>query len=134
MSYANIFDQYKVLSLTLHINAVTQPAFPASTSPYSILGVAPDYDDSAGISYANILNYASARLLPTGRSTVYTIKPQVIIGGTTANRMVSSPWIDFADPDVPHYGFKIAVKQSTSTNTSYWWAYLEVEFLAKYVR
>lgn len=133
-SYANIFDQYKVTKLTLHVKPASQPALPAATSAYSMIAVAPDYDDSTGISFANALTYSSVRIAIPGQGMTYTIRPHVNIGTTSAEQNVVSPWVDFSESNTPHLGFKIVVKQSTSTSLNYWYGLLEVEFLGRYVR
>jgi hypothetical protein len=33
---------------------------------------------------------------------------------------VRQPWLDCSSPSVPHYGVKLAVTQSTSTNLTQW--------------
>lgn len=133
-SFANIFDQYKVTRLTLHVKAASQLALPSTASAYSSIAIVPDYDDSTGISYANALNYPAVRLLAPGQSTSFSIRPHCNIGPTDAEQNVVSPWIDFSQANTPHLGFKIVVKQSTSTSLNYWQGVLEVEFLGRYIR
>lgn len=134
VSFSNIFDQYKVVSLTLHLHPINQIQLPVSSPQYSVLAIAPDYDDSTAVGFSNLLNYSSVRVLPTGKSTSMTIKPHVNIGSSGSEQNVVSPWIDFSESATNHFGFKIAVKQSSSTNVSSWWGLLEVHFLGRYVR
>lgn len=137
-SFTSIYDQYRIVSVELDLVALTQPAVTAATAvPYSFCAVVVDLDDASPLaSFSLALNYANLALLPPGRGINKRIKPHVNAETNTSSAVVNltSPWLDASDTTVPHFGFKIAVKQSTSTFVSSWYRWYKLVFEFRAVR
>ncbi len=137
-SFTSIYDQYRIFRVDLILMAVTQPGTTAVTSPgYAFCAVCTDLDDANTLaSYSLALNYKNVSVLPPGVGHNRTIVPHVNLEANTSSQVISkaAPWIDCSDPAVQHFGFKFAVKQSTSTLVSSWYRYYRVHVQFKLVR
>ncbi len=137
-SYTSVFDQYRITQLILHILPAVQLSTTASASPpYSYLYVVTDYDDKTPLASASLaLNYQNISIVGPGRGHQRTIRPHVNIYAAddpnTAQpaQSLTSPWLDCAQTNTAHYGFKCSVLQQTSTNIASWrvWIHYSVEF------
>lgn len=137
-SFTSIFDQYRICWVELELTAVTQPVTTDTSTPgYSFCAVCVDLDDAATLaSFSLALNYSNVALLPPGRGLRKRIAPHVNAEANSSSAAVSlkSPWLDCEDTTVPHYGFKFAVKQSSTTNVSSWYRWFTVCFEFRGVR
>ncbi len=137
-SFTSIYDQYRIAGVELELVAVTQPGVTAATTTaYAFCAVVVDLDDAAALaSYSLALNYANLAILPPGRGLRKRIKPHVNSETNTNSAVVNltSPWLDCSDTTVPHFGFKFAVKQSTSTFISSWYRFYRLDFEFRCVR
>lgn len=121
-SYSSIWDQYCIDSITMIITPVTQAASPAAAPGFAPLVVALDFDDAIiPTSYSQVMQYQTSVLYgqltkPVSR----TFRPKyrgVAYNGTTGvNSSILSGFLDLAAGDIEHYGVKVAIRQSTSTN------------------
>ncbi len=128
-SFAAIFDLYRIAKVDIIIRPMSQPMLPGSTASYANMFVAVDYDDSnAPASQQEVLDYANCKILSPGQGTTLSITPRVAVGAYNGslNPALSqpSPWIDMTYTTVQHYGLKICVQQSTSTNVTNWYLFL----------
>lgn len=121
-SYSQIWDQYRIDNITMIITPVTQAALPAAAPGFAPLVVAIDSDDSIiPTSYAQVLGYGTAMLYgqltcPVTRTFVPKYRGVAYNGTTGVNSSVLSGFLDLAAGDIEHYGVKVAIRQSTSTN------------------
>lgn len=135
-SFTSIYDQYRIIRVELDLRAVTQPGVTATTAPaYAFLFIVNDFDDSVALASASLaLNYKNVCILSPGQHHKRSIVPHVntAVGSSSilASGSVPCPWLDCADTAVPHYGTKIAVTQSSSTNLTSWflWAKYTIQF------
>jgi hypothetical protein len=139
-SFTSVFDQYRIAKVTMKLLPASQLATTVTSVPaYSHVFIVTDYDDDSALASASLaLNYQNCSVIYPGQSHVRSIVPHVnefVQGsGTSAARSVASPWLDCAVTDIKHYGFKIGVTQSTTTNQSYWVLYLMIDFDFRMIR
>ncbi len=137
-SFTSIFDQYRISRIDLMLMAVTQPSTTAVTSPgYAFCAVVNDFDDANALSsFSLALNYQNVSVLAPGLGHNRSIVPHVNLEANASSQVISkqAPWIDCSDPSVQHYGFKYAVKQSTSTFVSSWYRFYRVHVEFRMVR
>lgn len=128
-SYQAIYDQYRINWIKAFIYPVSQDKTPSNQLDWAPMVSVIDYDDAnTPTSYYQLLQYGSSMVhttAPTQKIVVRKFRPCVQAGnynssapGLSSSGVNSSPWLDIAVPTIDHYGFKIAVKQSTSTNVS----------------
>jgi hypothetical protein len=141
VSFTNLWDQYRIDFVELMLLPESQPSTTSAASvPFANLIVVSDFDDSFPLAnWALHLNYQNATILSPGRRHTRKIKPHSsldtnVLGSPTAAMNVTSPWIDSAQPNVLHYGFKVGVQQSTSTNVSLWYPYYKYTISYRNVR
>lgn len=124
-SYGSVYDQYKIKEIELMVVPLSQLTT-GSTSNYAMAYVVNDFDDSSPpTSTSQLLSYQNVTILAPGQGHRRTFVPRVaeaLYGGTSFNQYGNklAPWIDAASPGVLHYGVKITVTQSTSTNVQIW--------------
>lgn len=114
---AQMFDQYRILCIRCEFQppSTTQAGAPI----YTVL----DYDDSNTITANSCLAYDTCKTSPPGAYFERVFIPKVnyalynASGTVTDASAATSPWIDVAGPDVPHYGIKFAIPASTTANT-----------------
>jgi hypothetical protein len=130
VSFTNVWDQYRIDFVEIMLLPESQPTTTASTSvPYANLIIVNDFDDASALAnWALHLNYENATILSPGRRHTRKIKPHAaslnnVLGTPVSAFNITSPWIDSAQPSVLHFGFKVGVQQSTSTNISLWYPY-----------
>jgi len=85
------------------------------------------------------LNYENAQIVGPGERHSRTIVPRtaaasIVSSSAVAALNMSRQWIDAAQPSVPHFGFKVGVQQSTSTNISLWYPYFRYTISFRNVR
>lgn len=131
-SYSAIWDSYRFNGITAVITPVTQYPSPASSIGFAPLVTAIDYDDAnVPISYSGVLQYSNSYVHPSNSTPVVrNFTPECAIGtynGTdyTNKQNKKWAWIDLAYPNTQHYGFKAAIKQSTSTNLPFYYIYFK---------
>lgn len=127
-NYATTYDFYRWLCAEVHVLPATQLSLPSNAPGYSFLAIANDYDDSTTPTSVNdIYSRASCAVIAPGQSHVRKIRPHVDIAVTSsaASSILGAAnmgpvWLDCTSAGVGHYGIKIAITQSTSTNTNTW--------------
>lgn len=139
-SFTSIFDQYRIKRVNVFLLPASQLATNVTSVPaYSHCFVVTDFDDDTALASSSLaLNYQNCKVLFPGQSHRRSFAPRcnefIDSGATTAARSIASPWLDCVTTTVKHYGLKIAVTQSTSTNQSYWILYLSIDFQFRMVR
>jgi len=125
--FTSIFDQYRLTRVDVRVIPMTQHALPAGSSAISMCWVATDFDDSAApSSVAQVQNYSNALAISPGSGTMFSFKPMIETavqqsGGAIVAGGVAEPWLNCSQPNIPHFGVKVAITQSTSTNVNYWY-------------
>lgn len=124
-SFSSIFDQYKIDQVDVTILPLTLPSAPGATYGFALLWCAVDYDDSvAPGSVSSVTNYSNSICVGPGKSANFTFKPKISgdvdQAGTPEASYVTNAWLNCTKSSVPHYGFKIGVTQSTTTNLTAW--------------
>jgi hypothetical protein len=134
-SFTSIYDQYRIPRVELFIKPATQLAAPSASPSYSFLYIVNDFDDVVPLATSDLaLNYSNCTIIGPGQSHHRSIVPAVNAtsgaSGTTYQTQLPAPWLDCADTSVVHYGFKLSVTQSTSTNVNNWsvWCKYHVQF------
>lgn len=130
-NYSSAFDQYRIDTIEYHLIPVSQQALPSNALAYSFCFVYHDYDDTTTpVSQAAARSYNNLAILGPGEKHSRRIKPHIAIAATTSGASaitgaVNHPadWIDTTSTGIPHYGLKIIVTQSTSTNLNAWYLY-----------
>jgi len=127
-NYLSVWDIYSIKQVVVSFVPVTLQSAPSAGPGYAFAYVAPDFDDAT--TPANsiaMLSYSTVAHLGPSEKYTFRISPSVDIATTTSaaasiNGVFNkrSPWLDCSSPSVPHYGFKVAVTQSTSTNLTQW--------------
>jgi len=124
-NFANVFDQYRIdrLQVTFRPMNVATPLVNTATGGFiaPIIYTAIDYDDAtAPTTVAQIRDFqnCSSHLYET-----FTLdwKPHAAytVGGSISGQ-VTSPWIDWATPNVTHYGVKLAIPAGTAGFEQQW--------------
>ncbi len=127
-SYTSVWDIYSIKEIVVTLVPVTLPSAPAAGPGYAMCYVAPDFDDATTPANAlAMLNYASVAFLGPSDRYSFRFAPAVDIATTTSaaasitgSYNKKSPWLDCSAPSVTHYGVKLAITQSTSTNLTQW--------------
>jgi hypothetical protein len=130
-SFSNLYDEYRIPRIEIQLVPCTQLSLPATSPAYSFAALMPDFDDDAVIgSWLTALNYNTCKVLIPGQSGQLVIQPKVRVGASGQETLVSCPWIDAANTNVKHFGWKICVKQSATTSVNSWYVFarLTVEF------
>ncbi len=127
-SFANLYDAYRISRIDLLIRAMSQPMLPGSTASYANLLAAIDIDDgNPPSSQGEVLDYSNCQILAPGQNCNLSFVPRIAVGaynGSVNPAMNAvAPWIDMTYTTVQHYGFKVCVTQSTSTNVSNWFLF-----------
>ncbi len=135
-SYTSTFDQYMFKDVEVMVLPVTQPSLPASGPGYSFCHIVTDYDDATAPSTAvQLLSYKNLTILNPGSSHSRKFIPHCAMaaysGAFTSYANTKLQWIDAASPSVQHYGIKITVTQSTSTNVNSWYVYVRYHIALK---
>lgn len=117
----SIYDEYRISKVKVSI----RPDFRNRTAavPMEVLTI--DHDDAlvTGQTYTDLINYAGARVGPTGYKTK-TFVPrwkgyvQDSTGTAVADALHTS-WLDSAAPDVDYYGFKTGYQNSFVNTVSF---------------
>jgi len=125
-TWQGVYDQYHIKSVEAHFIPCTLAAAPSSTPSSSYLAVAIDLDSAGAPStVAEVLNYSSHKFAGPGEGIITSFRPhmaQALYGSGvfTSYGNVPSSWIDIASPDVTHYGLRVGVLQSPTTNVNTW--------------
>jgi hypothetical protein len=140
-SFTSIFDQYRIDSVEITILPQTIPSTTSSASvPFANLAVVTDYDDASALAnWALHLNYQNVQVISPGQRHKRKIIPhaqsaQVTLGSTVNTFSLARPWIDCSNVAVQHFGFKVGVQQSTSSNVSLWYPYFRYTVSFRNVR
>lgn len=128
LHYTSVWDQYRLKEVDVIMIPLTLQSAPATGPGYALCYVAPDYDDASTPANAvAMLSYANMAVLGPSEKYTFKISPCVDVATTTSaaaaingSLSMRAPWLDCSSPSVPHYGMKIAVTQSTSTNLTQW--------------
>lgn len=113
-AFQQLYDQYKIKKIVYKII----PKFSqAMTDQNNIINLSTciDYDDTVPpASPAEVYQYQTCKMTRGNAIHTRTFNPCVnfiVDGGTTAgNSIKTSPWIDMANPLVPHRGIKIGIE------------------------
>lgn len=124
-SFASVFDQYMIEGIEFIIKPVSQPSLPATSVGFSLCYIAVDYDDAnAPANITEVANYSNAIILSPGQSRTIKFCPSTLTGAWNGSLQAAAPrhrvWLDMSYTNVEHYGVKVAVRQSTTTNVSSW--------------
>lgn len=129
--WTSVFDQYRFKRITAIIQGSNQTSNLATPMVQPFVTVI-DYDDATTTiaSLGAALNYGSSYIHhPTcndRRSFVPHTSGALYSGGAaTGASNVKNQWIDAATTDVDHFGFKVFIAPSTTTNVYTWMLYFE---------
>jgi hypothetical protein len=133
-NYATVYDLYRMDSLEFHFIPVTQPSLPAASIGYSFCLIANDYDDATAPSgTTQLYQVPSLTVLGPGEKHTRKIRPHVAVAATSSSASAitgasnaTAGWFDITSSNVPHYGVKVVVSQSTSTNANAWFIFVNV--------
>jgi len=108
-SYANIYDQYRILSV--RVNFLVLGATNPASGPPGYIQTAIDYDDAVVPTTANdLVNYDTLQTTPIGQFFQRTLQPRSAIaaysGVFTSFGNKWGQWYDTASSSVIHYGIK----------------------------
>lgn len=127
-SFAALYDHYRVDYLEFIITPMFDMTTAALTNASVIVPncyVVIDLDDSTNPStLAELREYQSVQLVPLDKPLIVRFKPGVQTGAWNGSSVVSathvtSPWINCAVDNIPHYGIKIGCDVGTSTQVSF---------------
>ncbi len=142
-SLTNLFDQYRIDFMELRLLPCNQMQLSStSVEQNGICYVVADYDDASLLSStASALNYQKLDMVLPGNKLIRRIKPRAMTatgqsGSSTVTASVTTHglWIDAANPNVLHYGFKYFIPQSSTTNLNQWRKMFAVGVSARYQR
>ncbi len=142
-SLTNLFDQYRIDFMELRLLPCNQMQLSStSVEQNGICYVVADYDDASLLSStASALNYQKLDMVLPGTKLIRRIKPRAMLGtgqsGSTTNTAsvaTAGLWIDAANPNVLHYGFKYFIPQSSTTNLNQWRKMFVVGVSCRYQR
>jgi len=127
-SYTGIWDVFQIREIVVTLVPLTLQSAPSAGPSYAICYVAPDFDDATTPANTTaMLSYSTMAFLGPSDRYSFRFAPAVDIATTTSAASAingvfnkRSPWLDCSSPSVPHYGVKVAVTQSTSTNLTQW--------------
>jgi hypothetical protein len=131
-NYATVYDVYKLESLEFHFIPVTQPSLPATSIGYSFCLIANDYDDATSPSgTSQLYQVPSLTVLGPGEKHTRKIRPHTAVAATSSSAAAITGagnavagWFDITSSNIPHYGVKVVVSQSTSTNANAWFVFV----------
>jgi len=129
-SFAATFDQYRFDKIDFEVRAVTLPQAPSSSIGYSHCAFAVDFDSaSAPGAFLDVLEYSNVVVLSPGQSYTVSFVPRLLVDtqvSAAAQDAISKShqWVSTLNPAVVHYGVRLCVKQSTSTNLSAWYVFI----------
>jgi hypothetical protein len=124
--FSSVFDQYRVdrIQVSFRPMNVATPLVNSATSGFiaPLIYAVIDYDDaSAPTAVAQLRDYqnCSSHLYD---SFTLDFKPHanVYLGSSVGSGNVTSPWIDWASINVPHYGVKIGIAAGTAGFEQQW--------------
>jgi len=133
-NYSSAFDQYRINSIEYHLLPCSQASLPATAPGYSFAMIYHDYDDTATpTSQAAARSYANMAIVGPGEKHSRKIRPHCAVAMTSSGAAsisgagnVVAPWIDTTSTAIPHYGLKIVVTQSNSTNINTWYLWARI--------
>lgn len=123
--FSALFDQYRLNAVVLQIKMCNNPDatnYPGQTTNnfgnfYPTLWYSPDYDDNNIITLSALKEYERVKhkVLHPNRECTIVLRPRTLT--TVYNNSSSSgyatnfknPWLDCANPNIPHYGLKMAI-------------------------
>lgn len=127
-SYTGAFDAYRIDKITAIITRVTPDVAPATAPAHSPMGTAIDYDDNnIPTSWNTFFEYGTSMLhtQTDGRAIIRTFRPKAIQGVSDSGFTLQpagikdeQTWINCAYTDIPHFGFKVAIRQATTTSAN----------------
>jgi len=123
--FISLFDQYLITGVMFQIKMITNPdalyipsqSTNAALGFYPTIWYAPDHDDSATLTLAQIKEFDKARhkVLYPNRETNIMLRPttlqQVYRTAATTGYACNfkRSWLDMAQTDIPHYGLKFVI-------------------------
>lgn len=122
--FGALYDRYMITHVQMKFYLRVDPtAQSASTAIWPRMWYIKDYDDTTPASIAEIREHSQYKehVLNPARPLVINLKPAILAQTyRTAVAAGYSPkwkqWVDMAQLNVPHYGFKMAVDDFTNTN------------------
>lgn len=131
--FTNLFDNYRIDRISMwalpsfdgaNVISSAAGAISAQQLPWFVHAV--DYDDIASTGSVGLMQYDNARFTQLEgnretmlRSFVPRSQTQVAAaGGTVGYRPTKLSWIDSASPAVDHFGFKMAIDNSSQANVA----------------
>ena len=124
--FTQLYDQYKIKGVMVTIKMITNPdaqnqtlniGGQASTNFYPTIWYCPDHDDTTAPTLSFLKQYSRVKhkILRPNQEIKFFAKPNTLTqlyDGALATAYANTkgrPWVDMANPDVPHYGFKMAI-------------------------
>jgi len=123
--FTSLYDQYRILQASVSFLPYANSSSSGSVTGSfpGIIASAIDYDDASLPGTTDLQQYESYKRNPAFLEFVRTIKPRVAIAtynGSTFTGYANqyAPWIDANSPNVPHYGLKTVIFNSTYTTST----------------
>lgn len=123
--WTSVFDQYRFKKITMIIQGNTINL--GTSAALEPLFTCIDYDDAVTpVSVQAVMNYGNAMVHHAQCNDKRTFIPatntavQLTGGSYTGGSTGKNRWIDCSNTDVAHYGIKIAIPTSTTTNVNGW--------------
>lgn len=134
--FTNLFDMYKITFVQVKFYLVIDPsAQAAAVARYPRMWWTRDYDDANTLSINQIRERSKcgSALLTPHKPIVINVRPAITTQVyrtpiSTGYAPKWNQWLDADQPDIPHYGLKIALDDLTNTNyrvqheIKYWFA------------
>lgn len=118
-SFAALYDAYRINKIFIRINPLQTTTFAQAAGNYlpQIIDLV-DYDDATALSTTNdYLSYGNKRIHSGDKAWTRKFTPAVRVaayqsggGGTEVNQssiQKFKQWIDMAEGDIPHFGYKV---------------------------
>ena len=147
----NLYDQFKINGVLVTIKMINNPdavnaanLVPGINSSganfYPTIWYAPDHDDITAPTIAILKQYSRVKhkvLRPNSEIKFYA-RPSTLTqlyDGALSTAYANSkgrPWIDIANPEVPHYGFKFAIDFEGLTTAAVTYSQWQFKINVKY--
>lgn len=116
LEFTALYDSYRIMKATFKFfplaNVNDMSGLDSLTNPAHLgqLYYAIDYDDGVLPSLAHIFEYANMKAVPYGKPFTVSFVPHVNADVSTVSSLgkqsIAHPWLDCANTDIVHYGFK----------------------------
>lgn len=131
--FTNLFDQYRIKRVTLHLVPQATESIP-SAAMNGVMFIVRDYDDantlSTNLDYMQYQNLEISNLVFNGVKQI-SLVPRIAVatyGSAFTSYGNTEMWLDVASPAVEHYAIKIGMSTSTAVMTYQVLVKYELEF------